>query len=43
MNLSVVIDGENHVLPTDDLPLEVPSVRNIVRRGNYVTFREGRS
>ena len=43
MNLNVVTDAEDHVLPLDDIPLEVPipSVRNIVRKGNCVTFRDG--
>ena len=37
-----MIVGEDHVLPTDDLPLGMPmlSVRNTVRRGNYETFRD---
>ena len=41
--MNVVIDGEDHVLPMDALPLEMPilSVRNIVRKDNYVTFRDG--
>ena len=43
VNLNVVIDGEDHVLPMDDVPLEMPilSVRKIVRKGNYVAFRDG--
>ena len=43
MNLNVTIAGEDHILPIDDLPLEMPilSVRKIVRKGNYVTFRDG--
>ena len=43
VNLNVTIAGEEHVLPMDDLPLEMPilSVRKIVRKGNYVTFRDG--
>ena len=43
MNLNVVIDGEDHVLPMDDIPLEMPilSVREIVRKGDYATFRDG--
>ena len=43
MNLNVSIAGEHHILPMDDLPLEMPilSVRKIVRRGNYVAFRDG--
>ena len=38
-----MIDGEDHVLLMDDLPLEMPilSVRKIARKGNYVTFCEG--
>ena len=42
MNLNVVIDGEDRVLPMDDLPpLPILSVRNIVRNGKSVTFRDG--
>ena len=43
--MSVVIDGEEHELPMNDPPLEMPilSVRNIVRKGNYTPFRDGGS
>ena len=43
VNLNVSIAGEDHILPMDDLPLElqIPSVRKIIREGNYVTFRNG--
>ena len=45
MNLNVSIAGEDHLLPMDDLPLEMPilGVRKIVRKGNYMTFRDGGS
>ena len=40
MNLNVTLAGEDHILPMDDQPLEMPilSVRKIVRKGNCVTF-----
>ena len=43
MNLNVSIAGEDHILPMNNLPLEMPtlSVRKIVRKGNSVTFRDG--
>ena len=43
VNLNVSIAGEDHILPMDDLPLEMPilSVRKIVCKGNSVTFRDG--
>ena len=43
MNLNAVIDGGEHVLPMDDLPLEMTilSVRNLVCKGNCVTFCDG--
>ena len=36
------IDGENHTIEFDDLPVECPiiSVRKIVRKGNRVVFQE---
>ena len=42
-NLNVEIGGEDHILPMDDLDVDVPilSVRRIVRRGNLVKFRRG--
>ena len=42
-NLNVVINGEDHVLPLEDLPLEMPilRVRKLVRKDNYVTSRDG--
>ena len=42
MNLNVVIDGKDHVLPMDILPPKMPilSVRKLVRNGNYETFRD---
>ena len=43
VNLNVSIAGEDHILPADDMPLEMPilSVRKIVRKENYVAFRNG--
>ena len=43
VNLNVSIAGEDHILPMDDLPLEMPilSVRKIVCKGNCVAFRDG--
>ena len=42
-NLHVEIGGEEHILPMDDLNVDVPilSVRKIVRNGNYVKCRLG--
>ena len=41
--MNVEIGGEDHILPMDDLDVDVPilSVRRIVRRGNLVKFRRG--
>ena len=43
VNLNVSIAGEDRILPMYDLSLEmlILSVRKIVRKGNYVTFRDG--
>ena len=43
VNFNVVVHGEEHVLPMDDLPIEmlILSVCKRVRKGNFVTFRDG--
>ena len=40
--VEVDIQGERHVIPFDDLPVECPiiSVRRIVRKGNLVKFKK---
>lgn len=43
INLSVEIGGEDHMIPMDDIDVDLPilSVRRIVRQGNLVKFRRG--
>ena len=42
VDIKVGIQGQNHEIEFDDLPVECPiiSVRKIVRRGNRVIFQE---
>ena len=42
-NVTALVEGEGHLIPFDDLPVEWPiiSVRKVVKKGNIVKFKDG--
>ena len=42
-NVTALVEGEEHLIPFEDLPVECPiiSVRKVVKKGNIVKFKDG--
>ena len=41
-NVTALVEGEEHMIPFEDLPVECPiiSVRKVVKKGNIVKFKD---
>ena len=42
-NVTALVEGEEHLIPFEDLPAECPiiSVRKVAKKGNIVKFKDG--
>ena len=43
IEVNVIVDGEEHIIPFEDLPVECPiiSVKKVVKKKNVVKFKDG--